>query len=83
MGKEFTVSNGVRHGYMVALLLFNVFLDFVVRQALADMPEDVGVSMGYHGDGRMLFKRRKKGDLKLHEISLHMTWCYFPRSRRT
>jgi hypothetical protein len=26
--------------------------------------------VGYHGDGRMLFERRAKGDLMLHEISL-------------
>jgi hypothetical protein len=26
--------------------------------------------VGYHGDGRMLFERRAKGDLTLHEISL-------------
>jgi hypothetical protein len=51
-------------------LLFNVFLDFVVKQALADMLEDVGVLVGYHGDGRMLFEWRAKGDLTLHEISL-------------
>jgi hypothetical protein len=54
----------------VAPLLFNVFLDFVVRQALADMLEDAGVSVAYCGDGRMLFERRAKGDLTLHEISL-------------
>jgi hypothetical protein len=26
--------------------------------------------VGYHGDGKMLFERRAKGDLTLHEISL-------------
>jgi hypothetical protein len=26
--------------------------------------------VGYHGDGRMLFERRAKGDITLHEISL-------------
>jgi hypothetical protein len=55
---------------VVAPLLFNLFLDFVVRKALADMLEDVRVSMGYRGDGRMLFEQRAKGDLTLHEISL-------------
>ncbi len=74
MGKEFTVSNGARQGCVFVLLLFNVLLDFVVRQALANMPEDVGVIVGYHGDGRMLFERRAKGDLTLHEISL-LLYC--------
>jgi hypothetical protein len=59
---------------VVVLLLFNVLLDFLVRQALAHMPEDVGVLVGYHGDGRMLFEWRAKGDLTLHEISL-LLYC--------
>ncbi len=31
MGKEFIVNSGVRQGYVVVPLLFNVLLDFVVR----------------------------------------------------
>jgi hypothetical protein len=56
VGKEFTVSSSVRQGCVVVPLLFNVFLDFVVKQALAYMPEDAGVLVGYCGDGRMLFE---------------------------
>jgi hypothetical protein len=70
VGKEFTVNNGVCQGSVVALLLFNVLLDFVVRQALTDMPEDARVLVGYHGDGKMLFEQKAKGDLTLHEIYL-------------
>jgi hypothetical protein len=40
VGKEFTINSDVCQGCMVVLLLFNVLLDFVVRQALADMLED-------------------------------------------
>jgi len=70
VGKEFTVNSGVRQGCVVAPLLFNVLLHFVVKQALANMPSDAIVSIGYHADGRMLFEQREKGDLMLHEISL-------------
>jgi hypothetical protein len=56
VGKEFTVNNGVCQGCVVALLLFNFLLDFVVRQALTNMPEDARVLVGYHGDGKMLFE---------------------------
>jgi hypothetical protein len=34
------------------------------------MPEDAGVSVGYRGDGRILFERRAKGNLTWHEIYL-------------
>jgi hypothetical protein len=70
VGKEFTISSGVHQGCMVALLLFNVLLDFVVKQALANMPSDVVVLVGYHVNGIMLFEQRAKGDLTLHEIFL-------------
>jgi hypothetical protein len=70
VGKEFIVNSGVCQGCVVAPLLFNVFLVFVVKQALVDMLEDARVSMDYRGDGRMLFEQRAKGDLTLHEISL-------------
>jgi hypothetical protein len=86
MGKEFIVNNGVRQGCVVALLLFNVFLDFVVRQALADMSKDAIVLVGYHGDGILLFEQRAKGDLicmKFLCCYMQMTRCCFPRSWRT
>ncbi len=70
VGKKFIVSNSVCQGCVVALLLFNVLLDFVVRQALTNMLKDARVSVGYHGDGKMLFERKAKGDLTLHEIYL-------------
>jgi hypothetical protein len=34
VGKDFTISNDVHQGCVVAPLLYNVFLDFVVRQPL-------------------------------------------------
>jgi hypothetical protein len=47
LGQEFSVGNRVRQGCTVAALLFNVFLDFVVKQALASMPPDSGVSVQF------------------------------------
>jgi hypothetical protein len=47
LGQEFSVGSGVRQGCIVAPLLFNVFLDFVVKQALASMPPDSGESMQF------------------------------------
>jgi hypothetical protein len=43
LGQEFSVSSGVRQGCIAAPLLFNVFLDFVVRHALNNMQLDSGV----------------------------------------
>jgi len=70
VGKEFIVNSDVCQGCVVAPLLFNVIPDFMVKHALANMLKDTKVSMGYHGDGRMLFEQRAKGDLMLHEIFL-------------
>ena len=51
-GESFSVSCGVRQGCVVAPLLFNVFIDFVVRQALARMPSTCGVSVAFRSEGR-------------------------------
>ena len=53
-GEPFSVSCGVRQGCVIAPLLFNVFIDFVVRQALARMPSTCGVSFALRTEGRPL-----------------------------
>jgi hypothetical protein len=45
VGPWFEVSSGVRQGCVIAPLLFNVFMDFVVKQALSRMPPGCGVQM--------------------------------------
>lgn len=53
-GEPFSVSCGVRQGCIIAPLLFNVFIDFVVRQALARMPSTCGVSFALRANGAPL-----------------------------
>jgi hypothetical protein len=38
----FDVKCGVRQGCVIAPTLFNIYMDFVVRQAMAQMPEGCG-----------------------------------------
>jgi hypothetical protein len=45
LGEWFDVTSGVRQGCVIAPLLFNVFMDFVVRQALKQMPDGCGVGI--------------------------------------
>jgi hypothetical protein len=59
------VGSGVRQGCIVAALLFNVFLDFVMKQALASMPPDFGVSMQFRVDGNLLFSSSPETSLTL------------------
>jgi hypothetical protein len=49
----FDVRGGVRQGCVIAPLLFNIYMDFVVRQAMAQMPEVCGVKLAYHADGKL------------------------------
>jgi hypothetical protein len=54
----------------MAPLLFNVFLDFVVKQALASMPPDSGVSMQFRADDNLLFSTSPEANLMLAQIAL-------------
>jgi hypothetical protein len=49
-GEPFPITAGVKQGCVIAPLLFNVYIDFVVRQALARMPAcGVLVRFGFNG----------------------------------
>jgi hypothetical protein len=47
LGQEFFITSGVRQGRIVALLLFNVFLDFVIKHALDNMRLDSEASVQF------------------------------------
>ena len=64
----FDIECGVRQGCVIAPLLFNVFFDCVVRQAMAEMPEGCGVHMSYHVNGE-LFEASPDAPASLHIIS--------------
>jgi len=70
LGQEFPVDSMVRQGCIVVTLLFNVFLDLVVKQALASMPPDSGVSVQFRADDSMLFSASLEASLTLAQIAL-------------
>jgi hypothetical protein len=49
----FHVDVGVRQGCVIAPLLFNLFMDMMVKVALARMPADCGVHLAYDTDGEL------------------------------
>ena len=66
------MKSGVRQGCVIAPLLFNIYMDFVVRQALAQMPPDCGVKLAYHADGQLLRSDgHGVGDLRLVSLLLY------------
>jgi hypothetical protein len=47
----FDVRGGVRQGCVIAPLLINIYMDVVVKQALAQMPDGCGLKLAYCADG--------------------------------
>jgi hypothetical protein len=72
MSEWFDVLGGVRQGCVIAPLLFNIYMDFVVKQALAQMPEGCGVKLAYRADGKLQSIDRSKGaSMQLVSILLY------------
>jgi hypothetical protein len=68
----FDVKSGVRQGCVIAPLLFNIYMDFVVKQALAQMPSGCGVKLAYHADGQLVRSTgHGVGDLQLISTLLY------------
>ena len=45
VGPAFEVKAGVRQGCVIAPMLFNIFMDFVIKKALERMPKGCGVKV--------------------------------------
>lgn len=70
LGQEFSISNGVQHGCIVAPLLFNTFFDFVVIHALNNMRPDSEVLVHFQTNGNLLYFASPDEGLLLHQIAL-------------
>jgi hypothetical protein len=54
LGRNFPITNGVRQGCVVAPLLFNVSLDFIVKEALRALP-NCGVEIEFWSGGELVY----------------------------
>jgi hypothetical protein len=66
----FDVRGGVRQGCVIAPLLFNIYMDFVAKQALSQMPDGCGVKLAYRADGKLQSMVGSKGATSMELISL-------------
>jgi hypothetical protein len=55
---------------VIAPLLLNFYINFVVKQALAEMPDGCGVKLAYRADGKLQSMDHSKGATRMELISL-------------
>ena len=60
MSAEFDITTGVRHGDVLAPVLFNLFFDAVIAATLSEHP-GAGMRMLYNPEGPLVWSRRKYG----------------------
>jgi hypothetical protein len=54
LGRRFLVTNGVWKGYVATPLLFNVFLDFIIKETLKALL-DCGVEVEFWSRGELVY----------------------------
>jgi hypothetical protein len=55
---------------VIAPLLINIYMDVVVKQALAQMPDGCGLKLAYRADGKLQSMDRSEGATSMELISL-------------
>ncbi len=60
LSEWFTISSGVRQGCIIAPMLFNIFMDFLLRETMKDMPDDCGFEILFKVDGHLERPRAKR-----------------------
>jgi len=70
----FDVHGRVRQGCVIAILLLNIYMDLVVWQAMALMPENCGVELAYHADGKLQRDGCGSGG-SVELLSVLLIWC--------
>jgi hypothetical protein len=53
MSEWFPIKTGVRQGCIIAPMLFNIFIDFLLRETMKDLPDDCGFEILFKIDGHL------------------------------
>jgi len=76
MSEWFPIQTGVRQGCIIAPLLFNVFIDFLLKEAFKDLPDDNGFEIMFKVDGCLDRPTSKRGlDAHFKEIIANMMYA--------
>ncbi|XP_076061594.1 uncharacterized protein LOC143037342 [Oratosquilla oratoria] len=67
LSEPFPISNGVKQGCVLALTLFSIFFNMMLKQAAKDLDDEDGVYVRYRLDGSLFNLRRLQAHTKTQE----------------
>ena len=67
---DFEVTRGMKQGFVLALVLFNIYVQFITRLLADSLEEEVAITLNFRTDISLFDHRKLKVKTKISQTSL-------------